>query len=767
MNKIEEQIKKFLSIKQKIPNSDLVTLTKAQPLSSCSILSYLIKKKNKSSNKNTTNNTHIPNRDLTEKSGEEKPKEKNKFITQKQEEKNKTKTQQGRNHGNNSEQGHNNKEKSPKNSDSPGKSINLLEIVYDNMDKQKIQEILSKKHEEEKNNTMEEKNNHKEEAGDEEMKEEKEEKEEKDKINNNELSFDEEEKDKNDEQKNNEIHGDNMNINSSILNLQPFESGLNVVQDAKFNLFDRGKIEEENYHEGLCDYNIDDCFDDKNKETHNKYEDMILEKENNNKIETENENKNTNKICIELEEEEKEKNENKKKIKKSNQTPRVISKINTNQKNTNTNNEELLKKKKNRISQSEARINSHNSKTENITNFQKNIMSSKNKSKVIKDEDEDDEEYFNKENNKPKKTILEKKEFEPVIKNEGNKIQIFFEDDEDKNDEENKVINKKNIAQKEKDIKIEIEKEKKINKNKNESHNNNNPPKNNNNIYNNNYDISCLENIRGILIKIKEKLNKDSKANNANKKCLEFIDNIKNNNENYQNDLIKRKKDTYICVYKILRILFNSLSEQKISNNFVNEILAIFCRVEMYYKSIKENDNSINKSDYYYKRKTVFKYAYSKMKLKSYELQDIKELYTNNTSFNNNKNDKMVKYIKTNKRYMKTSWIIYKELKDFREKLINGPKTALVDEFLKKYDRTSLGDIQMSPHFMGINRLFAHLGLIFSFHMDSNNKKLINEIEEQKKNDERKKGKSVQINRNGINGKRDSSINSVKMKNNK
>ena len=47
----------------------------------------------------------------------------------------------------------------------------------------------------------------------------------------------------------------------------------------------------------------------------------------------------------------------------------------------------------------------------------------------------------------------------------------------------------------------------------------------------------------------------------------------------------------------------------------------------------------------------------------------------------------------------------------------------------------------MSPHFMGINRLFAHLGLIFSFHMDSNNKKLINEIEEQKKNDERKKGK--------------------------
>jgi hypothetical protein len=211
---------------------------------------------------------------------------------------------------------------------------------------------------------MEEKNNHKEEAGDEEMKEEKEGKEEKDKINNNELSFDEEEKDKNDEQKNNEIHGDNMNINSSILNLQPFESGLNVVQDAKFNLFDRGKIEEENYHEGLCDYNIDDCFDDKNKETHNKYEDMILEKENNNKIETENENKNTSKICIELEEEEKEKNENKKKIKKSNQTPRVISKINTNQKNTNTNNEELLKKKKNEIpfAQYKTNIDFHNSK---------------------------------------------------------------------------------------------------------------------------------------------------------------------------------------------------------------------------------------------------------------------------------------------------------------------------------------------------------------------------------------------------------------------
>ena len=86
----------------------------------------------------------------------------------------------------------------------------------------------------------------------------------------------------------------------------------------------------------------------------------------------------------------------------------------------------------------------------------------------------------------------------------------------------------------------------------------------------------------------------------------------------------------------------------------------------------------------------------------------------------------MVKYIKTNKRYMKTSWIIYKELKDFREKLINGPQTALVDEFLKKYDRTSLGDIQMSPHFMGINRLFAHLGLIFSFHISMKKSKSSN-----------------------------------------
>ena len=72
----------------------------------------------------------------------------------------------------------------------------------------------------------------------------------------------------------------------------------------------------------------------------------------------------------------------------------------------------------------------------------------------------------------------------------------------------------------------------------------------------------------------------------------------------------------------------------------------------------------------------------------------------------------------------------------------------------------------MSPHLMGYKRLFSHFGLIFSFYYDYNN--LNNELEEIKKkntHDDKKKGKSIQVNRNGVD-KRDTSVNSVKMKKN-
>ena len=106
-----------------------------------------------------------------------------------------------------------------------------------------------------------------------------------------------------------------------------------------------------------------------------------------------------------------------------------------------------------------------------------------------------------------------------------------------------------------------------------------------------------------------------------------------------------------------------------------------------------------------------------------------------------------------------------KELKNFCEKLEKSAKTQLVNQLINKYEYCP-ADIQMSPHLMGYKRLFSHFGLIFSFYYDYNN--LNNELEEIKKkntHDDKKKGKSIQVNRNGVD-KRDTSVNSVKMKKN-
>ena len=78
----------------------------------------------------------------------------------------------------------------------------------------------------------------------------------------------------------------------------------------------------------------------------------------------------------------------------------------------------------------------------------------------------------------------------------------------------------------------------------------------------------------------------------------------------------------------------------------------------------------------------------------------------------------------------------------------------------------------MSPHLMSYKKLFSHFGLILSFWMDSNNKFLLAEIEQQQKkkennhiNDFKRKGKSVQVNKNGFKEKRDMSMANIKMKN--
>ena len=94
-------------------------------------------------------------------------------------------------------------------------------------------------------------------------------------------------------------------------------------------------------------------------------------------------------------------------------------------------------------------------------------------------------------------------------------------------------------------------------------------------------------------------------------------------------NLIKRKKDTYINIFKLLKILFYFFSENNISKNFLNEIVAICISVQKYYKNVKDLDNSINKMDNFYNRKLYFKYAFSKLELRNYDKQNLKELLSN------------------------------------------------------------------------------------------------------------------------------------------
>jgi hypothetical protein len=459
-----------------------------------------------------------------------------------------------------------------------------------------------------------------------------------------------------------------------------------------------------------------------------------------------------------------------------------IKKLNSDKKNIP---EKLLQNKIKRNTTNEIKKNNTSTNINTITNkTEKNIIPSKSKKKVITDDDE--EEFILKEKIDTKKIYNKKKEGEPIIKTKGSKIQLLLEPDELKNTKENDLNNDNNKSNKKanekNEIKINIEKESEnkikknnnlINKNKNGSQINSTK---NSNIYNT-YDLLCLNNIHDILISIEEKLSKENKDKTAIKKCFDLIDDVKKTDVN---NLIRRKKNTYKCVFDILRILFNDLGKKKIAKNYNNEIVAILTNVENYYKLVKQNDNEINNIEYFYNRKIAFKYVFSKLELRNCEKENLKGLYIINKDNNGESNktitdsNKAIKFIKTFKRYIKTSSKINQELKNFKKKLEVNEKTNFIKGLLDKYEYCG-ADLQMSSHLMGYNRLFSHFGLIFSFCNDSNNKKLLGEIEEQKKkeinhtnhiNDIKKKGKSVQVSKNGFKEKREASVNNIKMKNN-
>jgi hypothetical protein len=274
----------------------------------------------------------------------------------------------------------------------------------------------------------------------------------------------------------------------------------------------------------------------------------------------------------------------------------------------------------------------------------------------------------------------------------------------------------------------------KVNKNKSRSNSTNNNKED--------YDILCINAIHNILNEIEKKMKKEDSQKKINDRCYQIINKIKNN----ETELQRRKKNTYLEILNILKILFSLLYNYKTCKRYINEIFQILSCIQKYYKDIKKYDITINNIEYYHKNKIAFKYIYSSLELKNYDNNTLKELTkkTNNEEINNN----VIKLAKIYKRYRKTSEFLNKELKEFKEK-INDPL------YIKKYNtqlqnkyESCLTCIQTSPHFMTYMKLFNHYSTILNFCRDYNTLK--EELEKMKKDKifEGKREKSVQINRN-------------------
>ena len=343
--------------------------------------------------------------------------------------------------------------------------------------------------------------------------------------------------------------------------------------------------------------------------------------------------------------------------------------------------------------------------------------------KVITDDDEDEEnfDFNNKDNNQnPKSNNINTNDIylsssktnkdksnntsnninndtdkkAPIIKTEGNKFTFLFVNDLNTN---NNNIN--NIA------KQNINKGKDNDKNKHKE----------------NYDLACIDNICKILEEIEKKLKRDNIEERIDTKCYEMIQRIKSNNT----DLYRRKRNTYLCILKILELLFKLLHQNKKIKNYIIDLLNTSDLIHEYFQNIKKYDSSIVEIPYFHKKKIAFKYIYSSLELKSYDNIALKELTKNNNYNSDNTYNDLLKFAKIYKRYKKSSEILIKEFKDFKEK-INKYKTKLNVEYLNKYEHY-LANIQTMPNFINYMKLFEHFIIVLNFYNDL--KKFMEEID--------------------------------------
>ena len=439
------------------------------------------------------------------------------------------------------------------------------------------------------------------------------------------------------------------------------------------------------------------------------------------------------------------------------------------------------------------RKNSLNSRSEHSNNVDnKNYLAKIDKKKVVID-DEEDEVFNHKVPNYNKKDLLlsspkindESKNNtdikETIIKNEGNKFTLVMGSD-------TKIINSKKSSsmknikslkyngsskkdfKSSKNINANSTSENKnkinsINKNKNGSQSESNK----NSKDNNNYDEACIKIIQEILNEIKRKLSNENSEKTAIEKCFDKIDDVK-----HQNDYLRRKKRTFLNIIKILQILFSNLGGNK-CETYMNEICQILECVYNFFKNVKKYDSNINSNQFFYKRKLAFKYVFSQIELKNYNTNSLNELISkknnnDNNNNNNNNSDNIIKFIKTYKRYIRTSKVLLKDIKNIRESINSSPKINATTNFEKKYESCP-ANIQMSPHLMTYKGLFNHSSIVLSFYSDYNEyQKELKNLEEPKKivsskdknSETKKKAKSIQINRNGYYDKfkeKDKSVN--------
>ena len=396
----------------------------------------------------------------------------------------------------------------------------------------------------------------------------------------------------------------------------------------------------------------------------------------------------------------------------------------------------LGKKTKNKDTnnQDQFKNNSNTPRTEQKINKKNLEKISKRLNKVILDE-EDEEEYLNNENNNNKLLITSPKKNEdslynnsnnskPFISNEGNKFTLILESDtKAKNinpifkDQFNSIKNDYNKTfEPPKNISINIDNNSnKIKNNKIKINNNKNgsPYQSNKNIINKkDYDIFCINNINKVLTQIQKKISKEKIDQKITKECFEIIENIKNTK--YTDDNIQRKKNTYIGIIRVVQILLLQLSENKIGDKNIEEIFQILEYIINYFKNVKTFNDSINNNKFYYKRKIAFKYVVSKLELKNFGTDSLKELTKNNTNINNN--NELLKFAKLYKRYRQTSGILLKEIKDFIQKL-NSSNLKLAINLKSRYSSCP-SNIQMAPHLISYNSLFKHFSVVLSFYRD-------------------------------------------------